>query len=185
MRASWPLWIALLSCVLILTGCDEDPETIVLSDPNTPTASTFTFEYDRSDAESGTVTVTSQENDTISSILQEFGFARGDVVDARVSAARMERITPPTARPKVFDYLGSVEVFHGGSTTAPLVALLSPIDDTAEQDLDVVDDTDLTSTVQNGATPLTMELQVDDPSQVPESGDEVRITLTYRLEVQE
>ena len=185
MRTVSALSIALLALVLVLTGCDEDEETIVLDDPNTPTTSSFTFEYNRSDVDNGVVIVTSEENDTITNILQEFGFARGDVVDARVSAARMARITAPSVRPKVFDYLGSVEVSHGSSPSDPLVALRSPIDDTAEQDLDVVDDADITSVVQNGATPLTMELQVDDASQVPESGDEVRITLTYRLEVQE
>lgn len=196
MRFSYGVLSALLIATLFLVGCDDTgtgtEDTIVIGTEADPVEFEFAFEpFSADDVTNGTLTLTSTNSDDLSSQIQGFvGAVRGDVVSARVRSVRLERLTgnfgvQPGIRleeqPKVFSYLGSARVYYGASTDAQPVAERRPISDNPEVTLDLLE-SDITSIVQNGPRPLTLELDVNDPSLIG-TGDDVEITVSYRIEV--
>ncbi|MES3629417.1 MAG: hypothetical protein PPP56_04545 [Longimonas sp.] len=188
-----------LSFVLIvaltgaLTGCDDtDPSPITLGGPSCnvadPVEVDFTFPvYDADDVTDGKIVITSNRADNLSSVLDGFGgFTRTDVLDAEVTEVTMERLTLGGAlrvQPKVFGYLGSVNVYYGDDPDGQLIAGQTPVADDPVITLDNLN-TDVTGIVQGSARPITLELEVDDPGSIGSGGDEVAITVCYRINVE-
>lgn len=182
--------LTLMAFLLVLTGCDDtttEDETIIIGSDADPVEVEFEFDpfsADNVDGQ-GTVVLTSTNSDDLGSQIQAFaGASRGDVVRAEVRSVQLERLTgnfSEPVQPKVFSYLGAARVYYGGSPDAQLIAERDPISDEAEVTMDLLND-DITSIVQGGARPLTLELEVDDSSLIGQ-GDRVEITVRYRLEV--
>ena len=188
MRFSYGALSALLVASLFLVGCDDTgtgtEDTIVIGTDADPVEFEFAFEpYSASDVTNGTLILTSTNTDNLASQISNLvGAGRGDVVSARIRSVELERLTGNfSVQPKVFSYLGSASVYYGANTDAQLVAGRSPISDDAQVTLDLLN-RDITTIVQGGAQPLTLELEVNDPSLIG-SGDEVEITVSYRIEV--
>ena len=181
--------VAFLALLLAFTGCDDtgEDETILIGSDADPVEVEFQFESFNADdvSSEGTITLTSTNSDDLGSQIQEFaGVSRGDVVSAEVRLVRLERLTDnfsETIQPKVFSYLGSASVFYGSSVDAQPIASRTPISDEPEVELSLVNN-DITDVVRGGAQPLTLELEVNDPSLIS-SSDEVEITVRYRIEV--
>lgn len=181
--------VALLALMLVLTGCDDtsEDETVIIGSDADPVEVEFRFDSFSANDVTGesTITLTSTNSDDLGSQIQAFaGASRGDVVSAEVQSVRLERLTgnfSERVQPKVFSYLGSAQVFYGGSVNAQPIASRTSISDQPEITLDLID-SDITSVVQGGARPLTLELEVNDPSLIGE-GDQVEITVRYRIEV--
>lgn len=177
----------LLVVALLLVGCDDTTTDIIGSDAD-PVEVEFEFEpFSADDVSSeGTITLTSTNTDDLGSQIQAFaGASRSDVVSAEVRLVQLERLTDnfsETIQPKVFSYLGSARVFYGASVDAQPIASSTPISDEPEIELSL-DNDDITEVVRGGAQPLTLELEVNDPSLIG-SSDEVEITVRYRIEVQ-
>ncbi|MFO8233606.1 MAG: hypothetical protein R6U20_13225, partial [Longimonas sp.] len=181
----------LLVVALLLVGCDDtgtEGDTIIIGSDADPVEFEFEFEpFSADDVSSeGTITLTSTNTDDLGSQIQEFaGASRSEVVSAEVRLVQLERLTDnfsETIQPKVFSYLGSARVFYGASVDAQPIASSTPISDEPEIELSL-DNDDITEVVRGGAQPLTLELEVNDPSLIG-SSDEVEITVRYRIEVQ-
>jgi hypothetical protein len=188
MRFSYGALSALLVASLFLVGCDDTgtgtEDTIVIGTDADPVEFEFAFEpYSASDVTNGTLPLTSTNTDNLASQISNLvGAGRGDVVSARIRSVELERLTGNfSVQPKVFSYLGSARVYYGADTSAQPIAERSPISDDAQVTLDLLN-RDITTIVQGGAQPLTLELEVNDPSLIG-SGDEVEITVSYRIEV--
>lgn len=179
-------------------GCDASgPETVVLN-ANSPEPPTVAYEYRYTSANlnaSDEVEVASQQSDNLTSVLRRNGFDRSDVVSARVDSVTLERISAPTqgaaARPRavpvpdVFQYLLGASVHLGTDDTGPQIATGQFQTDQRFVSLPVATQ-NVTSVVQNGATPSFLRLEVEDPSSVPEPPDEdaVEVVVYYRIEVE-
>jgi len=178
--------IALIGLFAVLTACDtagtESDNTITLNDPATPTTVTYEFEYNPSTAVNNEVGVVSSESDTLSSIIASYGFSRSDVVSARVTSITISRSAGRTAAtaPKLYDYVQNVEMYLGDSEGGPLIAAQQPVQSTLSTPLDVAD-TDVTSSVQAGASLAFMVIGVNNTS---ESQGFIEATVDYRIEVQ-
>ncbi|PEN07755.1 hypothetical protein CRI93_07160 [Longimonas halophila] len=196
MRFSYGTLSALLIATLFLVGCDDTgtgtEDTIVIGTDADPVEFEFEFEpFSADDVTDGTLTLTSTNSDNLDSQIQGIvGTGRSDVVSARIRSVRLERLTGNFgaetggrlgAQPKVFSYLGSARVYYGTNTSAQPVAERRPISDEPEVTLDLLQQ-DITPIVQNGSSPLTLELEVNDPSLIG-TGDDVEITVSYRIEV--
>lgn len=184
-----------LSLVLVvaLTGCDDtDPSPITLGGPSCnvadPVEVEFTFPvYDADDVTDGKVVITSDRADNLSSVLDGFGgFARNDVLNAEITEVTVERLTLGGAlriQPKVFGYLGSVNVYYGDDLDGQLIAGQTPVADDPVITLDNLN-TNVSEIVRGSARPLTLELEVDDPGSIGSGGDQVEVTVCYRINVE-
>ena len=188
MRFSYGVLSALLIATLFLVGCDDTgtgtEDIIPIGTDVDPVEFEFEFEpFSADDVTDGTLILTSTNSDDLGSQIREFvGRSRGDVVGARIRSVQLERLTGNfSVQPKVFSYLGSARVYYGANTDAQPVAERRPISDEPEITLDLLQD-DITSIVQSGSRPLTLELEVNDPSLIG-TGDDVEITVSYRIEV--
>lgn len=197
-RASVVIGLALLF-LFGVAGCDSGgPATAVLNadSPEPPTVE-YAFRYTSENLnENDAVAVVSQASDNLTSVLQSNGFDRSDVVSARVDSVTLERISAPTQdatsrpralpKPKVFQYLLGASVYLGESDSGPRIA--GGQFQTSERfvSLPVTNNPSVTSTVRAGATPSFLRLEVETPSNVPESPNEdaVEVTVYYRIEVE-
>lgn len=188
-RALLYLLAPLVALLMVLPGCDSSQEeTIVLSDPLTPTESSFLFSYDENQFSGGVITVTSSETDELSDVLAAYGgYTRDDIVSVRVEEIQLERLsvggTAAEPAPKVFNYLSRVEVYMGSSTDAPLIGSLEPVPFNAQVALNLGPDRDVTSQVKAGATRALLRLAIEDPNQIGSGGDRVEVTVRFRIEV--
>lgn len=179
----------LLIAALVLVGCDDTStgteDTIIIGTDADPVEVEFSFnEFSASDVNDGAIELTSTNTDDLGRQIEQIvGASRGDVVSAELRSVRLERLTGNfgAVRPKVFSYLGSARVYYGNDTSAPFIAQRTPISDDAEVVLDI-NSSDITNIVRNGARPLTLRLDVNDPSLIG-TGDDVEITVSYRIEV--
>jgi len=174
--------VALIGLFAILTACDTTENTQTLNDPATPTTVTYEFEYNPSTAVNNEVGVVSSGSDSLSSIIASYGFSRGDVVSARVTSITISRSAGTTAATasKLYDYVQNVEMYLGDSEGGPLIAAQQPVQSTLSTPLDVAD-TDVSSTVQAGASPAFMVIGVNNTT---ESQGFIEATVDYRIEVQ-
>ncbi len=190
MRFSYGALSVLLVATLFLVGCDDTStgteDIIPIGTDADPVEFEFEFEpFSADDVTDGTLTLTSTNSDNLEDQIEEMvggGATRSDVVSARIRSVELERLTGNfSVQPKVFSYLGSARVYYGANTDAQPVAERRPISDEPEVTLDLLQQ-DITSIVQNGSRPLTLELEVNDPSLIG-TGDDVEITVSYRIEV--
>ena len=187
MRTVQIIPVALLALLLAFTGCDDTgtgPEdTIVLGTGADPIEVEFDFDdFSESDINNGTLTLTSSKPDDLGSQIRTLaGASRSNVVSAQVDSIRLERIGLRDVRPKIFGYLGSARVYYGEDTSTQLVAESSPIPANSTVTLSLVN-SNITTIVQNQARPLTLELQLNEPSQI-EAGQSAKINVWYRIEV--
>lgn len=187
----WGVLLGLLF-LIVLAGCDSSAnETIVLNDPLNPTEARFEFTYDADDLDDGVIQVTSEEADQLGDVIDAYGYGRSDVVSARIEAVTMERLTQPESSAtqpkaaKVFDYLSRAEVYLGTSTDAPRIGSIEPVPFSAEVELGLESDRDVTSRVQSGSTRALLVLTVDDESLIGSGGDRIEVDVRFRVEVQQ
>lgn len=182
----------LLLLLMALPGCDSggSNDTLVLNDPATPTETSFEFRYTEDDFSDGVISVVSEESDELAEVFEGYpGFGRGDVVSVRVEEVWMERRslagTSAKQAAKVFDYLSRAEIYFGTTTDAPLIGERDNLDaSSAEVELDLGPDRDVTEQVKSGPTRARLVLSIDDPAQVP-GNDGIEVDVRFRIEVQE
>lgn len=196
-RISFAVGAALL-LAFTMGGCDSGgPGTVVLNanSPKPPTVE-YAFRYTSDDLSGNDeVEVVSQAADNLTSVLQSNGFARSDVVSARVDSVTLERIsasTPGTAsrrrarpEPQVFQYLLGASVYLGESDSGPRIAGGQFQTDQRFVSLPVTTPT-VTPVVRAGATPAFLRLEVEEANNVPEppNEDAVEVRVYYRIEVE-
>mgnify|MGYP006426095385 CR=1 FL=1 len=183
------LALLLSIAMVVLTGCDSGGNggSIVLN-ANSPVPPTvqYSFAYSSEDVDAnGVVDVISNEADALDDLFRQNGVSRSDVVRARVDSVELERqsTTGPTARPKVFPYLGGAEVFLGSDASGPRIA--SSQFQTTNRTVNLsVTTADVTSTVQQGSVPAFLRLTADTPGDIPLI-ERVRVTVFYTVEFNE
>jgi hypothetical protein len=172
-----------LGLALILAGCDAagPTDTVILSE-NSPEAPTveYSFFYDTNG--SAAIGVRSDEADNLSSILEENGFRRSDVVSARVDSVKLERISPKGVLfRKVFDYLTGATVHLGANADGPRIA--EAAFQTTDRSVTLpVRTADVTDVVKSGPSPAFLRLDTADDAP-DQRRDRVEVTVYFRIEV--
>jgi hypothetical protein len=175
--------LVVLAGGLVLTSCDlaSTSNTAILNanSPDDPTVEyTFFYETDGTAA----IEVQSDETDNLSSILQENGFRRSDVVSARIDSVELERRSSPTAVKRlVFDYLAGATVYLGPDADGLRIA---------EADFQTTDSSitlpvrtaNVTDVVKRGPSSAFLQLSTADDD-VPDRQDRVAVTVYFRIEV--
>ncbi|MFP4228015.1 MAG: hypothetical protein ACLFTE_04210 [Salinivenus sp.] len=192
--------VATVGVLLIFTvlGCDTSGPTTAVLNADSPEPPTVKYEirYTSDDLnENDEVEAASLNPDDLESVLRENGFERSDVVSARIDSVTLERISSPTqdastnpkavATPNVFSYLLGAEVYLGNDATGPRIA--AGQFETTQRFVSLpVTTRDVTPVVRDGAVPSFLRLEVEDPSNVPDSPDQdaVELVVYYRLEVE-
>lgn len=89
----WPFGV-FVAAAIFLYGCDtllEDDETLILQPKNV----TFRFEFSSDDLTPGqSIVIPSVQAADLGSALQADGYAKSDVVSARVTAVQLRRVNP-------------------------------------------------------------------------------------------
>lgn len=179
--------------VFLLVGCDSGGTETVVLNANSPAPPTVEYEFRyTSDNLNGNsrVEVASQNPDNLTSVLRNNGFSRSDVVSAQVDSVTLERISAAGTQraavtPKVFQYLLGAEVYLGDDDAGPKIAE-GQFQTTRRFVSLPVSTRNVTPTVQEGATPTFLRLEVQDPSSVPDAPnqDAVEVVVYYRIEVE-
>jgi len=165
---------------LVLTSCDlasAGGTAILNANSAVPPTVRHRFEYERTDAtQDGIVEVTSEiEAETLDDVLADNGFARSDVVSARIDSVEVVPITaPPPAE----------ATLHLGSDDSGLQ--IARVTFSEEAPTPAVDRSGqlVTGTVRSGTSKVFARFQAGAPRAIPEGGGVVRALVYYRLEVE-
>jgi hypothetical protein len=194
-----------LAGIFFAAGCDaggiggDDGEPVVLNTNTGLDPVRYNFRYSRDSIDNGRILVssypdTSAGRKSLDQMLSDAAAAsRSDIQSAEVTQVRFGRITPksgarggPVPRSKAFPYLSRTEM-HLRTPSGPLVATAGTADPSGTTLVDMTlgpDASNVAAALKAGRpTKAFLDLQVQSPDDVGEPFDEIKVEISYSIEV--
>ena len=184
---------------VVLVGCDSlegGDDTITLNNNTGLEPIVYRHQYTRDDVQDGTISVADSSENSLDVLLKEAAAAsRSDIISAEVTEVTFQRITgadtqfgaaPSGRAPKVFPYLSRAEVYLGGAS-GPLIATAEPVpvpDNNRAVSMSLGPGaSDVASVLRNGDAMALLRLRLSDPDSIGQPFDEIKIEVSYSIEV--